>query len=64
VRKFFRQYLPLLHLKDDEKIAIVSHSAFLSSLSAKGYDEKNEDVIAPAVMHNCQFVPWETFDLN
>jgi len=54
----------LLKLNDDEKIAIVSHSAFLSSLSAKGYDHEKEDVIEPAVMHNCQFVPWQTFDLQ
>ena len=55
--------MKMLELEEDDKIAIVSHSSFLCSLSAKGYNEEKKDVIEPAVMHNCQFVPWETFDL-
>ncbi len=64
LRKFLKHFMPLLQLKEDEKVANVSHSAFLSSLSAKGYDAEKQVIIDPSTMYNCQFVPWETYDLE
>lgn len=58
LRKFLDHYLKTHTIKPEEKIAIVSHSAFLTSLSAKGYDYTQNDLVEPEHMHNCQFIPW------
>ena len=53
LRQFLKHYLTTLDLEEDDKIAIVSHSAFLSSLSAKGFDKSTMALIEPALMFNC-----------
>ncbi|TNV79979.1 hypothetical protein FGO68_gene2978 [Halteria grandinella] len=64
LRKFLNQYLKTHTLTIDEKVVIVSHSAFLTSLSSAGYDHEKKDLIEPEHMHNCQFIPWQTYELN
>ncbi|CDW90334.1 UNKNOWN [Stylonychia lemnae] len=61
-RKFLKHFINNLDLKEDDKIAVVSHSAFLSSLSCKGFDREKQLLVEPAQIFNCQFVPWETYE--
>ena len=67
VREFIKEYLSLA--EDDEKwgedwkCAIVSHGAFLAALGSSGYNPQINDCINPALMNNCEFVPWQTQEL-
>eukprot|EP00347_Sterkiella_histriomuscorum_P004858 403358816 len=63
-RIFLKHFMSQLHLEDDDKIAIVSHSSFLASLSSKGFNHQTKQLIEPAHMYNCEFVPWQTFELE
>ena len=67
LRKFLRIYMQYKgdkgELRSEQKCAIVSHSAFLNSIAAKGYDFEINDLIDPVPMQNCQFIPWTTYDL-
>jgi hypothetical protein len=38
LRKFLHYQMQNLRIAKEEKVVIVSHSAFLTSISAKGYD--------------------------
>ncbi len=59
LRRFLKHYFSTRPTKsDDEKIVIVTHSAFLCSLTAKGYDYEKKELIEPQQMHNCQFISW------
>ena len=42
LRKFLSSFLKHNKLVGDEKVAIVSHSAFLSNISGEGFDLKND----------------------
>lgn len=61
LRKYLNQYLKTHDLSLEDKVVIVSHSAFLTSLSSAGYDREVKDLISPEHMHNCQFIPWKTY---
>ena len=63
LRQFLDHFFETRSLDADEKAVIVSHSAFLTSLSAKGYDHEKKDLVDPMHMHNCQFIPWLTEQL-
>lgn len=53
LRKFLATYFSTRPTEDDEKVIIVSHSAFLTSISAKGYCFEKHDLVDPQHMHNC-----------
>ena len=53
LRTFLKHYFCTRPLDQDEKVAVISHSAFLTSLSANGYDYQKSDLIEPDQMHNC-----------
>jgi hypothetical protein len=60
LRRFLELYFKTRSLNNDskEKCVIVSHSAFLTSLSVKGFDKVKHDLVEPENMHDCQFIPW------
>ena len=64
VRQFIKEYLSLVDEDekwgDDWKCAIVSHGAFLAALGSSGYDPLRKDCFKPAIMNNCEFMPWQT----
>jgi len=60
LRRFLDTYFEGRPLDEGDKAVIVSHSAFLTSLSAKGYNHEKKDLVEPKHMHNCQFIPWLT----
>ena len=62
LRRFFNQYMKAHPLEGQQKCVIVSHSAFLTSLSAKGYSK--EGLVEAEHMHNCQFIPWQSRSLE
>ena len=64
LRNFLKHFMKNKPLGYDEKCVIVSHSAFLTSLSSKGYDHEKKDLIEPVHTHNCQFIPWETYQIS
>ena len=54
MREFLKAYLKTRgEIEKDEKCVIVSHSSFLGSLSARGYDKEKKDLVGPEHMHNC-----------
>lgn len=53
---FMREYLRFNNVKENQKLAIVAHSSYLKSITAKGLNEKDE-LIDGKDMKNCQITP-------
>lgn len=62
IRAFMREYLEANPVEGDQKIAIVSHSMIMATMTAEGLDENDirgfKNYIWP---QNCQLLPYSRF---